>query len=491
MPKKPNALYRCDLLPHVMNQAKEGKVRDLFHAWRQVAVLHGREQWRIFFEAGGFNKLLQAGTGKKVLPAAACQMVRHQVVGVLESFLANRQNEFTDLVNRSSVSPEIKHQLHFINRWSVWFTREPLVVKGVEIAPEIRALARSIMRHVLSHHCRPDLSRLNMVIDQRMVKISRAMGAKTFPLWLRFSTLEKGCPIWVPLKSYSHFESRGGELAKTVQVNLDRDGNITFGLLTDVSETLKESHKDYRPVRDAIALDLGLSTLFATDEGDLLGRNWIEKLKDYDRRISKLAAYRQSRGLKARSPRYNRYVAGLRGFIRSEVSRILNCLVEAKKPARLIVERLDFRNPNLSRRMNRLLTWFGKKAIDTKLKDLAERFGIEVEEVNPAYSSQECRSCHYVDKRNRPRQSAFDCLWCGSLRHADVNAARVLRGRRSSPELSHPRRHRTDILAELVRRFGERHARARGGPADPRLSNPYFKDWTAEVMLTGRGWYQP
>ena len=97
------------------------------------------------------------------------------------------------------------------------------------------------------------------------------------------------------------------------------------------------------------------------------------------------------------------------------------------------------------------------------------------------YSSQE-HDCGYVAKNNRPRQAHFHCRWCGATRHADVNAARNLLRRRSDSAIGDVRRPKQAILGELVRRFSERYPRLKGEPPDPRLSNPYFKDWTVVVM---------
>jgi putative transposase len=135
--------------------------------------------------------------------------------------------------------------------------------------------------------------------------------------------------------------------------------------------------------------------------------------------------------------------------------------------------------------MNRLLSWFGKGAIQQKLKDLNEKYGIEITECNSAYTSQECSCCGYVDKKNRSKQEVFSCLWCGSTLHADVNAARVIKARRSVPELMHPWLHRYAILNRLTRQHLQRYNRLRAAPADPRKSNSYFKKLISEVTLIG------
>lgn len=75
---------------------------------RRVAVLHGKEQLRAFYEHGVLDARLKSRTGYDQVGTSFGQMV-----GVLDSFLSNRQNEFCDLVHASSLESDVKHQLHF------------------------------------------------------------------------------------------------------------------------------------------------------------------------------------------------------------------------------------------------------------------------------------------------------------------------------------------------------------------------------------------
>jgi putative transposase len=74
----------------------------------------------------------------------------------------------------------------------------------------------------------------------------------------------------------------------------------------------------------------------------------------------------------------------------------------------LILEALRF-----LRRMGRLIQTFGERYIKERLGRLQEIYGIEVEEVNSAYSRQECSSCGYVDRENR---KGMQELWRQSKR---------------------------------------------------------------------------
>lgn len=49
-------VMRTDLLPSNMTASKGAAVLALLRAYRTGAVLLGREQWRLFFETGRFDK---------------------------------------------------------------------------------------------------------------------------------------------------------------------------------------------------------------------------------------------------------------------------------------------------------------------------------------------------------------------------------------------------------------------------------------------------
>lgn len=94
-------------------------------------------------------------------------------------------------------------------------------------------------------------------------------------------------------------------------------------------------------------------------------------------------------------------MAAFRGFLKTEIGRVLNRLVAMTRPAHIVIEKLDFSTPGLSKRLNRILARSGRKVVREKMKGLEERFGITFAKVNPAYSSQTCSGCGFVAKTNR------------------------------------------------------------------------------------------
>ena len=50
--------------------------------------------------------------------------------------------------------------------------------------------------------------------------------------------------------------------------------------------------------------------------------------------------------------------------------------------------------------------------------------GNDIVKIDPAYTSQQCSCCGYVDRSNRKSQANFECKKCNHTENADVNAAR-------------------------------------------------------------------
>ena len=492
-------MIRTYPLQHFANGRKQEQVLELLRAYRKTAGRVASLQWRAFYMEGRFDKNLGLKDLDSPLSERYKQVCQYQVVGILESWLGNRQNDFKRAVWGSTLPQEVKLQLFYINKYKLWYRKEVSIpkftpegkrVEGEHVAVDAATLrlARNIFRGIARRHRKPRFSRINMALDEKVAVVSKATPqtgggeksggkagrAKEFDYWVKLSTLQKGKPIYIPLKTNPYFDSRGGELKHFCQINSDGFGGIRLYLLKDLPQ------KEYAPEVDTVGLDLGLKTLLATDRGDLLGRGLWDRLTFYDRALTGLARNRQKQELKVSSRRYARLRRKLKSYLKNEVNRVFNRLIELYHPAELVVEKLDFRSPELSKRMNRLLSNFGKGTVEAKLRSLAEEYGITVTYVNPAYTSQTCPNpgCGYVDRRNRKAQPEFECKYCGYTRNADVVGARNVRARSSDPKLANPYTRRKDTLHLLVGRF----LRNLPEPEVERFSRPHSR---AEGLLAG------
>lgn len=64
--------------------------------------------------------------------------------------------------------------------------------------------------------------------------------------------------------------------------------------------------------------------------------------------------------------------------------------------------------------------------LQTKIKNKANEYGIEVRQVDPQFTSQRCSKCGCIQKENRPTQAKFCCVKCGYKANADYNASQNL-----------------------------------------------------------------
>ena len=222
----------------------------------------------------------------------------------MNSFLSNRKNEFARVVERSSLGAGDRHILHTINRNNDWFKKDA-TYKNVTADAAQFSLARKIMKHIFSQHNKPSFKHINMALDAKVAEIREVDKMDTFTgapgsnfdYWVRLSTAEKGKPVLVPLTTNDYFESVGGNLLNSLQVNLDCRGNVTFVV---AKEHLRKEHQ---PALREISLDIGLKKLFCVNDGAMFGQKFFDQLKEYDARIQPPATNRRRQNLPKNSTR--------------------------------------------------------------------------------------------------------------------------------------------------------------------------------------------
>ncbi len=423
-------------------------------------------------------------------------------------------------------------------------------------------------------HNRPHFTRYHPQLDQRSVKLLCSHNATSFPLWARIATLVPGKTIALPVAAWPQLlttiASTSHALAPVVannaqrkreKANAKREENgqppakrplavrstalcslpqtvrlivrpqdkhnpsspleLSLGLVVDHQALRTNTRKAYQPIHGkVVAFDLGGATLLSTSDGDLLGRNWLARIERWDSLLVKIAQGQQKRGLPVATPRYRTLVQQIDGFLKTNIFRIVNAWVDRVRPEKIVREDSTFHlSPNLSKRLNRLLSRFGKRYLEQALKRLESTHGIVVERREGAYTSQQCHGCGYTDAKNRVSQSVFRCRFCGNTCHADVNAARVLHSRRSAvvsvltvrcDGLCRHKSHvnteqptsttasRKRLLHAQVAAFQAAHpfvpravsfgnqSRARGRTDDPRWENPYFREACQAFLHSGK-----
>lgn len=471
-------MIRTYKLKQYANIGKEEKILDVFRSYRKAAKQLSYKQWHLFFTNQKLNKDLKSEIETK-LSARYVQCCQYQVVGMLESYLSNVQNRFVYAVSNSTIPDDIKIKLYYINKYQKYFQKE-INMQKKPIEQDIIRLARTIFHHLTKH--KPTYKNINLNLDNKVAKITERKDNEAigFDYWIQLSTLEKGNPIYIPVETNKYFDSKTGNRKNFVQLNLSKRKQLYVAFVKE----LPDNKKQYVPLTPKISIDIGLKILFATNNGDLLGRKFYSKLIWFDEKITKLQKELKKQNIPLKTnTRYNNLVEIRKSYIKNEINKSLNRLIELYSPQEIVLEDLDFQNPNMSKAMNRLINTFGKRTIENKLKCLSEEFGIIITKINPAYTSQECCSCGYVDNRNRKSQSEFLCKVCGAHKNADINASKNILARSSCQEVADIYLSRKIILDRLITKFIERNIRLCSKANDVLAGNKYFPQTCTKQLV--------
>ncbi|HTM06501.1 MAG TPA: zinc ribbon domain-containing protein [Patescibacteria group bacterium] len=143
----------------------------------------------------------------------------------------------------------------------------------------------------------------------------------------------------------------------------------------------------------------------------------------------------------------------VKAAIQSKINHSYNIFLE-KNPNIVISESLSHTfHYGFGRNMNRRLSGWVKGELKERLEFKALAKGFSHKQVNPAYCSQLCLLCGYVDRKNR-KGDKFECQNCWYVGHADWVAAMNLRRRYSDPEITRftPYRAVKEILLQRFHR---------------------------------------
>jgi putative transposase len=477
--------------PNFANRSKISTVFTILKEYRQTAKNLLQYLWSIFYRGGKlpYRKSLNVKHIQSNLSERYKYVCLWQVYGIFDGYISNLQYQFANMVWRSNLLRDEKLILLALNNLKSWlkYDKDTVIIfdggetKSVQLTQEHRRLAKKIFKHLVRINREPRIDKISMHLDKKVCDIvgKQPDKAKLFDYWLKLSTLERGNPIYIPLNKNTYAESLEGKFKNFYQI-VEKNEEIVIKRVKELSK------REYIPLTDKISIDIGLNPLFASNKGDLIGRKFIDFLKILDEKITSRMRILQKNGIKPKQDnRYVKLINRLRDFLKNEINRLLNNIIKLYRPKQIVIERLDFRSPKLSRRLNRLIQNFGKRYIKEKLRRLKGLYNVEIIEINPAYTSQECSSCGYIDKRNRKDIQTFKCKVCGNKINAQVNGAKNILNRSSINELG-IHLSKKKVLKMLVERYLEKYKGCKSAALDTIVSNPYFKDYLGGILNPGR-----
>ena len=404
--KKKQCYIRAIELPHDSNPGKVEEIHEFLSLWR--TALNWCKQEKIMRMKNGepINRLTKdqwVVGAPPWLTQRQWKSVENQVNAALKSWRELAKDSGNKIVrkmyNDGLITEQEKKELMEINFKFQWWNKQ---------SPQW------LIKEILRQRPFPVFASLSATLDD----IVCVPGSNALGHWVTISVLNKkriSIPVF-PSEYYQKRMNHGDECSVTQVVY--SEGKLRLYRMVSIP------YADKRTQGEEIGIDWGVSTLMSTSNGDLLGRNLYDWMKKYDDQLMDLTKKLKANNIPLKkSKRYCKLVNRIRSYVKNTIGRILNSLSERDIKA-IIVENLDFRGGGLSRKLNRILSKFGRSFFRQKLQSLEEEKGITIKEVNPAYTSRKCSGCGLVDKRSRTSQAMFACTGCNKVIHADVNAAR-------------------------------------------------------------------
>jgi putative transposase len=313
---------------------------------------------------------------------------------------------------------------------------------------------RTIQRHKKKPPCVQKKKTL-AVFDANCYRVFENRGRQ----YLSLMSLKKGERLIIPLLGNKKIEGN-------ISVILNKTSCVIHQ-----SESLK-SHP--RPKEEVIeAVDLGYTEAMTDTKGNRYGTKLgtllshaSDSLNVKMKRRNRLHALEKKlrAGNKRRAKRIRKYNLGrhkltttsvrAKASMECEVNKGIHDLFKRGGFSLLVTEDLHHTfTYDASRSMNRRLSYWIRGKIQDRIAFKALAEGFRHEQVNPAYGSQTCPSCGFVDKENR-KNDLFMCLNCRYEDLSDRVAAMNYAERYSDREIGRytPYRHVKTILLDRFHR---------------------------------------
>lgn len=292
-------------------------------------------------------------------------------------------------------------------------------VKGID-----EKLRRNIRKN-LGKRPRVKLCR-SIVLDSSLYRVN-----EKYIFIPKFS--KKGKTIIIPLK----------------QDTKDISGNICIVVIDNYIQV--HYYKNIIPLDkknvSEISIDKGITELFVDSDGDSYYTDFGKDIQKYSNYITNKSEKRRKLYLISKNKnnrniiknnlgkkKMNKYNKKYQGKIKTKICTAINQLMK-KNPSIVGGEDLSKYNVSSNTKFSRITSMWPRKILEHFLPFKLMVGSSNYVVLNPAYSSQMCHRCGYVDAKNR-NGDIFKCLKCGMILNADFNAAINLKSRLHDKEIN-------------------------------------------------------
>lgn len=245
---------------------------------------------------------------------------------------------------------------------------------------------------------KPDINQVEPELDSRFVKINLKPNETSFDGWIELKSIGHKIKLDLPFKKHKHFNKmlKKGNIKKGIRISKK---NITF--MFDIKEPKKVK------TGKLIGIDVGQTTTMSCSTGQTVEKDCHGH--SYKSICEKLA--RKKKGSKA----FFRAVTHRTNYINWSVHQ-LN-LSDVKE-----VNIENIKHLRKGKHYSRYASHWNYAELFDRLETTLVDSGVQINKLNPAFTSQRCSCCGWVCERNR-KEKAFKCVKCGFTADADLNAS--------------------------------------------------------------------
>ena len=204
----------------------------------------------------------------------------------------------------------------------------------------------------------------------------------------------------------------------------------------------KEIEREYISGKEnLLGVDVNIKhNIFACSDGTELDLN-RNMLKGYSRLLKRIDQKKKGKTKEEKEivteyykPRTDKWLLRYKGELQTISSNLVKHCISTNID-HIVMEDLQLMGRMFSKeedtglKYSRLAKLIHLNTLNVIVGSICEKKGLQLSLVNPAYTSQECSECGYVDKQNRKTQEEFICLECGYSENADIKSAKVIKKR--------------------------------------------------------------
>lgn len=246
----------------------------------------------------------------------------------------------------------------------------------------------------------------------------------------------------IPIKysDYHYKTLEGNKLNKSFKIRLNQNNRI------EIMATY-EINKEYPEIKDPtniVGIDIGLKKLVFCSDGEIIDQN--PDIIKYAKYINKRKSNLWNLGNHLKNKLGEDYIPPSNKRLTRQYSKLthmVNCdnrykikqFLKGRENDLIVMEDLNIQDAHLHKEVNMLLRSLHIQEIKNDVLRYCKEYGINVQLVNPAYTSQQCPICGHTSKDNRKTQEMFCCVKCNHTDNADHNASINIMNRIHMPEI--------------------------------------------------------